>query len=151
MLFLLFQFGAERYAMATSQVVAVLPRLAARAIPHAPPAVVGLCRYGGSAVPVIDLTQLALGRPSEDRLSTRIVLVRSSIVRGPGMLGLLAEKVTQTRYVEPTRFGAAGVAVEGAPYLGAITIDAEGIIQRTDVDRLLPESLRRLLFEAVDA
>src|SRR5215216_5089516 len=97
MLFLLFQLGSERYALDAGQVVAVLPRLGVKAIPHAPSAVAGLCQYRGVPVPVIDLSALALGRPSANRLSTRIVLVQfPNPVGGPHLLGLLAERATET-------------------------------------------------------
>ena len=41
MLFLLFRLGKDRYAIEARQVVEVLPMLAAKQIPHAPPAVRG--------------------------------------------------------------------------------------------------------------
>ena len=75
MLFLLFQLGRERYALEAGQVAAVLPLLSIKEIPQAPPAVAGLCNYRGRPVPVIDLSELTLGRPAQSRLSTRIVLV----------------------------------------------------------------------------
>jgi len=82
MLFLLFQLGTERYALDAGQVVAVLPRLGVKEIPHAPPAVAGLCHYRGSPAPVIDLGQLALGRPCALNGSKRTSHVRK---RGVGL------------------------------------------------------------------
>lgn len=152
MLFLLFQLGNERYALDASQVVGVLPRLGVRAIPHAPPAVAGLCQYRGDPVPVIDLSELALGRPSANRLSTRIVLVQfPDPISGPHLLGLLAERATETLRRDAEDFVAAGVSVDAASYLGPVTADARGLIQRIEVQRLLPASLRALLFDEATA
>ena len=153
MLFLLFQMGSERYALDARQVVVVLPRLGVKAIPHAPSAVAGLCLYRGAPVPVIDLSELAFGRPSASRLSTRIVIVQfPDPAAGPHLLGLLAERVTETLRRDPVEFVAAGVSVDAASYLGPVTRDARGLIQRIEVERLLPASLRVLLFaEAASA
>ena len=153
MLFILFQLGSERYALDASQVIAVLPRLDMKAIPHAPPAVAGLCNFRGAPVPVIDLSELALGRPSANRLSTRIVLVHLPDPAGQShLLGLLAERATETLRRDPADFVPAGVSVDAASYLGPVTADARGLIQRIEVQRLLPGSLRALLFsEAASA
>ena len=152
MLFLLFQLGSERYALDAGQVVAVLPRLGVKAFPHSPSAVAGLCQYRGAPVPVIDLSELALGRPSANRLSTRLVLVQFlHPVSGPHLLGLLAERATETLRRDPEDFVAAGVSVEAASYLGPVTADARGLIQRIEVQHLLPASLRALLFDEATA
>ncbi|KQV89507.1 chemotaxis protein CheW [Pelomonas sp. Root1237] len=152
MLFILFQIGSERYALDAGQVVAVLPRLGVKAIPLAPSTVAGLCDYRGVPVPVIDLSELALGRPSANRLSTRIVLVTfPGPAAGPHLLGLLVERATQTLRREPAEFVAAGVNVDAAPWLGPVTTDAQGLIQRVEVQGLLPASLRAMLFDEAGA
>ena len=152
MLFLLFQLGSERYALDAGQVVAVLPRLDVKVIPHAPAAVAGLCHYRGAPVPVIDLSEFALGHPSANRLSTRIVLVQfPDPAGGPHLLGLLAERATEVLRRDPADFVPAGVSVDAASYLGPVTADARGLIQRIEVQRLLPASLRALLFDKAAA
>ncbi|MEO6276302.1 chemotaxis protein CheW [Roseateles sp.] len=146
-MFLLVQLGKDRYALDIGQVTAVLPRLDMKAVPRAPPAVAGLCNYRGAPVPVIDLSELTLGRPASSRLSTRIVLVHfPDPAGGPQLLGLLAEQATQTLRREPADFVPAGVDPDGASYLGPVTSDARGLIQRIDVLRLLPAPVRELLF-----
>jgi chemotaxis-related protein WspB len=35
----------------------------------------------------------------------------------------------------------------GAPYLGPVITDARGLVQRVDVTRLLPETVRDVLFK----
>jgi chemotaxis-related protein WspB len=148
MLFLLFQLGSERYALDAREIVIVLPRLDVKAIPHAPSAVEGLCHYRGAPVPVIDLSELALGRAAASRLSTRIVIVQyPDPAAGPHLLGLLVERATETLRRDPAEFVAPGVSVAEASYLGPVTSDARGLIQRIEVQRLLTASLRSLLFE----
>jgi chemotaxis-related protein WspB len=147
-LFLLFRLGKDRYALDVGQVLAVLPQLSLKAIPQAPRSVAGLCNYRGSAVPVIDLSELALGRPASRRLSTRIILAEYPDPAGrPRPLGLLAEEATETLRRRPEDFMPAGVTYDGASYLGPVTTDELGLIQRIEVQHLLPASVRALLFK----
>lgn len=147
MLFLLFQLGKDRYALDCSQVAEVLPLLGVKQIPLAPAAVAGVFDYRGAPVPVIDLTQLTLNRQAERRLSTRIVVVHYPDENGVRrLLGLIAEKATETLRREPADFAASGISNEAAPYMGPVTRDARGLVQWIEVNRLLPASVRELLF-----
>lgn len=149
MLFLLFRLGKDRYAIDVRQVVEVLPLIAVKRIPQAPPAVSGALNYRGRTVPLIDLNQLALGRPAEPRLSTRIVMVNYPDGSGQSrLLGLLAEHVTDTMSCAAGDFKDSGVSVPGAPYLGPVATDAQGLVQWIQIDQLLPAAVRDLLFQS---
>lgn len=148
MLFLLFQLGNDRYVLDVGQVAEVLPLVSLKQIPQAPPAVAGVFDFRGEPVPVVDLSQMALGRPAHCRLSTRIILVHFSDANGEQrLLGLIAERVTETLRRDPSDFVITGVDLDAAPYLGPVVTDARGLIQRVDVDQLLTSALRDLLFQ----
>jgi chemotaxis-related protein WspB len=147
MLFLLFQLGQDRYALDTGRVAEVLPLVAITPIPQAPAGVAGLFNYHGAPVPAIDLSLLTLGRPAPSRLNTRIVLVHYPDGHGEThLLGLIAEKVTETVRRDPADFVASGVTSDRAPYLGPVATDAHGLMQWIDVEWLLPASVRDVLF-----
>ena len=149
MLFLLFRLGKDRYAIEAKQVAEVLPMLEVKRIPQAPPAVRGAFDFRGQPVPLLDLSELALGLPAQEHLSTRIVLVNYPDGRGgTRLLGLLAEHVTETLRRNPEDFHDAGVEVADAPWLGPVASDAGGLVQWVRVEQLLPEDLRALLFPA---
>jgi chemotaxis-related protein WspB len=148
MLFIIFQLGRDSYALDAAQVVEVLPLVRVKKIPRAPAGVAGVFTYRGAPVPVLDLSELALGRPAHARLSTRLLLVRFPDATGKKrLLGLIAEKATETMRREPGDFVPAGVRSDGAPYLGPVANDPRGLIQWIEVDKLLPESVRAALFE----
>jgi len=148
MLFILFQLGRDCYALDAAQVAEVLPLVRTKKIPRAPVGVAGVFTYHGAPVPVIDLSELALGRPSHARLSTRLLLVRYPDATGARrLLGLIAEKATETLRREPGDFVASGVRSDGAPYLGPVASDARGLIQWVEVEKLLPASVREVLFQ----
>lgn len=148
MLFLLFQPGRDRYALDAGQIAEVLPLVDIKPLPRAPEGVAGVFDYRGTPVPVIDLSQLMLGRPAAKHLSTRIVLARYPDAGGVmRLLGLLAEQATQTVRRDPGDFLASGVSHDAAPYLGPVASDERGLIQWIEVHKLLPAAVREALFK----
>ncbi|MCY3020928.1 MAG: chemotaxis protein CheW [Planctomycetota bacterium] len=161
MLALVFCLGDERYALECSQVVEVAPLVPLRKLAQAPPYVAGVFVYRGKPVPVLDLCQMTLGRPCRMLMSTRVILVKypaPSVGAPPGgrpageqqVLGLLAERVTETTQCEPAAFAPAGVKADAAPYLGGLAPDGQGLMQSVQLEKLLPEDVRALLFQATD-
>jgi chemotaxis-related protein WspB len=146
-LFLLFQLGKDRYALEAEQVVEVLPLINFKRIPRAPACVAGVFNYHGMPVPLIDLTELALGRPSQEKMSTRIVLANYPGEAGKKhLIGLIAEYVMDTLQRAESDFVDSGLAATDSPYLGSVMTDKSGVIQRIEVNHLLPQSLREQLF-----
>jgi chemotaxis-related protein WspB len=140
MLLLTFTAGGERYALDVAGIIELVPRVELRAIPHAPDFLAGLLGYRGEVVPVIDLGLLLGSSPCPDRLSTRIILVKSASggqnqgeeTRGPGrevrLLGLIAEQVSDLIEVGPDQVVPAPVHLARAPYLDAIARTDRGFV-----------------------
>ncbi|MFL9927348.1 chemotaxis protein CheW [Herbaspirillum lusitanum] len=147
MLFLLFQIGRDRYALEASQVAVVLPLTRFKQVPGAPLWVAGLFSYRGKNVPVIDVSQLALGRAADARLSSRLVLAHYTPAgQAPQLLGLIVEKATDTLRCEPDAFADSGLLNQAAPYLGPVMQHRDGMIQRIALADILPASAQALLF-----
>lgn len=147
MLLLQFQAGKDRYGMDVSRVIEVIPMVVFRSLPHTDPAVAGLFNYRGTMVPVIDLTVLLDGAVSRPLFSTRVILVNYPGRDGEHhILGLLAERVTETVFCTEEDLLPAGIAVAGAPYLGDLFVHTGEMIQRVAIERLLPSSLQESLF-----
>jgi chemotaxis-related protein WspB len=147
MLFLVFQLGVDRYAVEARRVSQVLPLVALKSLPGAPAGVAGLLDYRGMPVPVVDLSALALGEPAARRVSTRLLLVDYAPPRGgTRLLGLLAERTTETLNCDPLKFRPVEVANGQAPYLGPVLHDSRGLIQRIEIAALLTDELRVALF-----
>jgi chemotaxis-related protein WspB len=147
MLFLLFQLGKDRYAIEAHQVIEILHLVNLKEIPRAAAGVAGVFDYHGASVPLIDLAELALGRPSRQWMSTRVILVKYGGEPGEThVLGLLAEHVTETLRRNEEDFTDAGLAVTDTPYLGNVTTDTGSIVQRIEIQNLLSEGVRNQLF-----
>jgi chemotaxis-related protein WspB len=147
MVALLFEVGGQRYGLDVAQVLKVLPSVRLRPLPRVPDYVAGVFRYRDTMVPVIDLSLLIKGKPVPSLLSTRIILVQHPGPSGKGrVLGLLAERATDSLDDTTAAPSSSGVAVPDAPYLGGLSVGNGGIIQYVKVEHLLPDDLRDRLF-----
>jgi len=144
---LVFHIGADRYGLRLRDVVRVLPLLELKHLPMAPDSVAGLMDFHGRSVPVIDLCRAA-GLPSgEDHFDTRIIVADYHSPEGTDhLLGLRAERVVGVQEVSDAQLTDSGV--RAAPFLGQVASDRQGMLQLVELEQLLPESLRALLFQA---
>ncbi|QDX24078.1 purine-binding chemotaxis protein CheW [Pandoraea pnomenusa] len=149
MLFLRFAIATDHYVIEASHVAEVLPWLALKRLPAAPPWVAGAFSYRGESVPVIDLTHLATGVPAPARRSTRLVLVHYP-APGPSAhrLGVLVERATDTLRADAAAFQPSGVDLSEGRYLGPVLDTDDGLVQWVRVDQLLTDAARALLFDA---
>jgi chemotaxis-related protein WspB len=147
-LFLVFQVGQERFALAATEIAEVLPHLPLKAIAHAPRWVAGVFAHRGKVVPVIDVGTLMFDQPAPERTSTRLVLVhyRADPLRPDLLLGLILQQATQTLRCNPEDFRPYGLSNRNTPYLGPVREDATGLLQWIGVQDLLDDSARALLF-----
>lgn len=134
MLFLVFHLNEDRYALDASQLVEILPLVEVRSLPQAPDGVAGVLDFRGVALPVFDLTALALGRASGKRVSTRILIVELATGR---RLALIAERANELLKKEPADFSETGIHLGTAPYLGPVTRDDRGFIHWVQPEQLL--------------
>lgn len=153
MLLLLFQIADDRFGFDADSVIEITPLVELRALPRAPAHVAGLMNYRGTVTPVVDLTSLLTGQSAKKHLSTRIIIV---LFKGRDNedhpLGLMAERVTETRSFKPEDLRPSGVDVKAAPCLGEVALDPQGggMIQRVRVDDLLPAEVRETLFTLIE-
>jgi chemotaxis-related protein WspB len=144
---LLFEIDGQRYGLDIAQVLKVLPYVRLHRLPGVPEYVAGLLRYRDEMIPVIDLSQLIGRRPVEALLSTRIILVKHPGPSGAGrVLGLLAERATDSLNDGAAAPESSGFAVPEAPYLGGLSVSGGTMIQYVKVEQLLPDDVRQRLF-----
>jgi chemotaxis-related protein WspB len=149
MLLLTFTLAGEPYALDVAAVIELVPRVELRAIPHAPACLAGLLGYRGEVVPVIDLGLLLGSSPSTDRLSTRIILVKSAPggqnrgdePRDPAggdarILGLIAERVIDLVPVGPEQVAPAPMHLPQAPYLDSVARIEGGFVPLIAISKL---------------
>lgn len=147
MLYLLLRMGDARYALEARRIVEVVPMVELKPLPHSAVYVAGLFDYRGVLVPVIDLCRLTAERSCRACLTTRIVLVDYPGAEGRShVLGLLAEQVTETAKLRDTDFQPSGLRQPEAPYLGPLQQSDTNLVQRLEIEHLLPDELKRNLF-----
>ncbi len=149
MLMLLFQLGNSRYAIPALEVVEVAPHVELEAITMAPDCIRGLFDYRGLHVPVIDLCRLINNSPCNNSFTSRIILVNYPLADGTQrVIGLLAERITETVNMDEAAFTSTGLNMEEAPYLGHAARHEPGLVQRITISELLPETIQSQLFPA---
>lgn len=135
---LLFYVGKEIFACDSEPIVEVVPKVILKKIPHAPEFCAGLLNFGGIPVPVIDFSQLVENRPSGDSMHTRIMLFKNpDSDNTTPVLGIIAEKVTETTDRETSDFIESGIKIKDLPYLGGVlNIDGK-VTQLVLIDELI--------------
>jgi chemotaxis-related protein WspB len=158
MLLLLFCLQEERYAIPSRQVLEIIPLVDLQPIHQSPQDIPGFFNYRGCIVPVIDLCQRLKGKSSRPHLSTRIILVdlrardhsldpgqfpssnlaqSDRLGRSGTILGLMAERVTDTIHSQDAGLLSRGLQVGDNPMLGNMLQDHQGLIQVLNLSHLL--------------
>lgn len=151
MLMLLFYIGDDRYALAARQVVEVISLVELKKLGRSPKYLAGLLNYRGKIIPVIDLCQLLSRRSHQPYLSTRIIIVNyASDEEKLSLLGVIAERVTETLDLQKTDLIEPDIQASTGAYLGEIIIDEQGMIQCIKVESLLSESQQRYLLPQLE-
>lgn len=146
MLVLTFQIGSDRLALDIRRVREVVPRVRLERVASAPDWLAGMFVYRGEVVPVVDLHRLFGAGECPAHLSSRIILVPLSHSDGKErLLGLLAAQVADIHEIQPASQPLPSLNAPGRPELGLTLVDQGHILHLLDLERLLPEPLRRLL------
>jgi chemotaxis-related protein WspB len=90
---------------------------------------------------------LTLGETAGERLSTRIIIINYPDETGKlHPLGLIAERATEIIRRDTAEFLDPGLKFGDAPYLGPLSTDSRGVIQRVHEQLLLSDKVRDILF-----
>lgn len=147
MLFIQLFLDEYRYILSTSDVIEIVPGIKLTHVPNVPKYVSGLCNYRGDSVPVVDLCELILNRPSSRKLSTRIILMKINI---DGVeektIGLMVEKATETVKIEEESFIDSGVHNKDMPFIGPVVADGHGLVTRIMPGEIFRKVDKELLF-----
>lgn len=148
MLLLLFETNDGRYALPTDVIVKVVPYVKIKKIPNALEYVAGFINYQGKPVPVLDACVLSGGESCKERFSTRIILVNYLFTNQEDkVLGLLAERVTETIKVDRRTGDNSRILIDETIYSSTPGSDNEEMIQYIDLKRLVPEQIANDIFK----
>ncbi len=142
-LMLLFSVGKTCFACDAEPIVEIVPRVKLNTIPHSPEYFSGLMNYGSQPVPVIDFCQLIANRPVSDSLHSRIIIFEHPDPNNSSLMGIAAEKVTETILLRHEDFLRSGIKSEKHLYLDGVYNSADGSIQYVNIDELF-EKMRSI-------
>lgn len=147
MLWVTCRVGGDRFVIDAKRIAAILPAVSWKRVTGGPPGIVGLVNYHQTPVPLLDLSTLLFETPSQLRMHSRILLVHVSAgwteaelpaPREHRLLGVVAEGGVEMVRRGPGDFVVPDAVTMTAPYLGPVFTDAHGVVQRIDVDALIP-------------
>ncbi len=141
MLLILFKAASEHYAIASHHIAEIVPYLLlSDNTALQPDFIIGTINYRGLSVPVIDLAIMQNNKPCRQRMSTRIILIKSS----KQLVGLLAEEVTESIKINnPDALQASNETSNtytGKQYLNAELVGRD-MLQLFDPNSFLPDSI----------
>lgn len=149
MILILFRVGGDTFGLEASRVIEVIPLLAVREVPRAPEFVSGLINFRGMITPVIDLSMLHRGTPSRSALSTRIIVCGHDDGTGDSrIVGLVAERATDTLSCRREDFQSPGVRTDGVRYLGDILLTGGRTVQLVTPETMLTPEVLEILDSA---
>jgi purine-binding chemotaxis protein CheW len=141
-----FRVGPQEFALDISQVERILRYEKPAALPRAPDFLEGVVRYGGGAIPVVDLrTRLELDAAIGDE--TRLMVLSLDGQR----IGVLVDQVREVMRVDSTTIAAPPPMVRGlaASYIAGIITEGERTVVLLNALRLLSSTERQALQAAV--
>jgi len=153
MLLITFHIGEEKYAIQVSSIIEIIPMVNLNRLPLTEDYVAGVFNYRGNPAPVIDLCKLYTDTPYRELMSTRIMMIDFKMDNGEKhVLGLIAEKATESINMDIGDFKTTGINIENAPFLRGIANDEHGLVQLVDANLILPEEvLEKLFFTAEES
>lgn len=141
-----FRVGPQEFALDISQVERILRYEKPAALPKAPDFLEGVVRYGGSAIPVVDLRKrleldAAIGE------ETRLMVLNLDGQR----VGMLVDQVREVMRVDSTTITAPPPIVRGlaATYIAGLITEGERAVVLLNALRLLSSTERQALQAAV--
>ena len=141
-----FRVGPQEFALDISQVERILRYEKPAALPRAPDFLEGVVRYGGGAIPVVDLRKrLELDAVIGDE--TRLMVLSLDGQR----IGVLVDQVREVMRVDSTTIAAPPPMVRGlaAAYISGIITEGERTVVLLNALRLLSSTERQALQAAV--
>lgn len=147
-LFLLFDLNSERFAVDTASIVEIIPLVEIIRVPRTAPYIGGLIHYRGSMLTIIDAARLLYDATYNKRLCTRIIILSVVHNEQPIKIGLIAEKVNRTCYLDSSKITKHGLTHQNAPYLGEIVNHEEGNIQILNLEQLVQHEFENLHYTA---
>ena len=145
-LMLLLCLGEDRYVIGADYIVEIFPRINLKIIPHSKKYLAGLLNYGGVPLPVIDLSQIVIGKESNNAMHTRIILLQyTAPEKGRQSLGLIAEQIVQTEEIDPNTFIESGLQLGELPFLEGVLTKGNRSTQFISVPKLFEFVSKSLL------
>jgi chemotaxis-related protein WspB len=142
MLVLQVYVGAESFSIQSKCVLELVSRVSFQKVFHSPKFFLGMMNFRGQLIPVIDLCQLVAGRPCDNKLHSRVVILNYSTKDQENLIfACLAEKVTQTVNVDEASFSQEYTSTQSIPYIDKTYSGPKNFLQFLSLEYLAKKIL----------
>ena len=149
MLYLIFEMNRQLYAIDSNEIIEIIPNVNYTIIAGAPDFIKGIFNYRGTAVPVIDLLMMSSGKPTADKLSTKIMIVNYNPIKSvEKTIGLLTENIIGSEHINDESIKKNGLTLDQSKYLGDILNKGDLMVQIININNLLTKEAQKILFSA---
>jgi len=146
MLLLLFSIGKNRYGIEATQVLEIWPMLPLKPIYRTPDYIAGLASCREQLIPIVDISKLYIGKSVPSRISTRIILTKVNNLGKEQTIGIVAERVTDTVTVDSIPVASIKIKSESGALAGQELLINGQLIQKINVNELLPNEIYDQIF-----
>lgn len=129
---LVFWIEEEIFGIELKKIKEVIPLVKIRKIPGAPSFLAGEINYRGESAQIIDMTQVLAGKDFTPALSTRILIVETSIRESTKIIGFAVENATHTATVKEEDARDSGLLDERKNFVDKIFSSPIGKIKTID-------------------
>lgn len=137
MLMLKFYVDNSTYACDCEPIIEVIPVVNLQSIPQAPYYIVGMANFGGTPIPILDFCELMIKRPCDNKMSTRIILLKNpDATASLQTLGLMAENVTQIFEEKTFALTSSGMKWKNFSFLEGVLQFQNDSVHFVDVSKL---------------
>lgn len=137
MLMLLMRAGGYTYGVDASVVKEVIPQGETIKVPYGSKCLLGYINYMKDLIPLADLSMVVEGRPSNNDIHARIVIIQMAPAQAP-QFGLLVDNAVEAKVLDVSTSLDTALLQETNPILGAISTLNNGhdVIQVLDMRKL---------------
>jgi len=146
MLLVTLSINNDKFGLNAEMVHEIIPVISLQPVPMSQDYIAGIFKYHDCMVPVIDLCRLFENRDASMLFSTRIILAKYKKHDQTYILGIIAENITECLKVDDSNFVRTGVSVQNGKMLGEVICVNGEMVQRINLEALLPDDVHELLF-----
>ncbi len=146
MLVLLFNIENMMYGIKSKNLIEVIPYLKLAPIPNTPKYILGSFNYRGTNLAAFDLNVITSGKETENKLSSKILIVNISYGGEEKIIGFVVRRVNEIIQIDESELIDQSIVINEARFIGKMFKYKNGLVQLVNTESLLNEEIKQIIF-----